>query len=130
MISATIMATAALAAIAFAQTPPVLAQNAGAKAGAGAGAAGSGQMHGSGTASGGGQMSGGHAANSVGVSGKAGKSGTTGVQIGSALVERRSADVHRPVSACIPAAERMSSCIAGALTERSFTMMSPRAVSS
>jgi hypothetical protein len=80
---ATIMATAAVAALAFAQTPQVLAQNAGTKAGASTGAGGSGQMHGSGAParppSGGGQMSGGHAENSVGVSGKSGKAG---MQIG------------------------------------------------
>jgi hypothetical protein len=84
---ATIMATAALAAIAFAQTPQVLAQNAGTKAGASAGAGGSGQMQGSGSVparapSGGGQMSRGHAENSGGMSGKSGKSGTAGVQMG------------------------------------------------
>jgi hypothetical protein len=89
---ATIMATAAVAALAFAQTPQVLAQNA---AGASAGANGSGQMH-SGSAaarapSGGGQMSGGRAENSVGVSSKSGKAGMQiGVRSGGTTIRERS----------------------------------------
>jgi hypothetical protein len=91
---ATIMATAAVTALAFAQTPQALAQNVDTKAGASAGAGSSGQMHGSTGArarSGGGQMSGKHAENTVGVSGKSGKAGMqTGVRSGGTTTRERS----------------------------------------
>jgi hypothetical protein len=75
---ATILATVAMAAFAFALPQQVLAQNADSKAGASAG--GSGQVHGSGAGpargpSTSGQVSGGRAENTVGTSGKSGKAG-------------------------------------------------------
>jgi hypothetical protein len=93
---ATILATVAVTAFAFAQPAQVIAQNADAKAGASAGTGGSGQMRGSGSAvargpSTGGQTSGGHAENSVSMNGKSGKAGVQiGARSGGATIRERS----------------------------------------